>query len=130
MTRNSLFALTAMAVAAMAVTATDASARGTCKKVYLSAQNNTGGTVKIIDLDYHITGYGKKSEPIRNQEIPSGRNWATERNLERADGRSTYITVKYRKRKTKGLGKWSKVQKANSGTSNCYDGAAYTVTLR
>lgn len=128
-TKISLAAV-ALSFAAMALAPSSASAaRSTCKKVYLSAVNKTGGTVKIIDLDYQIKGYGKKSEPIRNQEIPNGRPWATERNLEQASGRKTYIIVKYRERKTKGFGKWSKVKKATSSSSTCTDGKAYTVTL-
>lgn len=129
-TKTALAAI-ALSFAATALAPTTASAsRSTCKKVYLSAVNKTGGTVKIIDLDYHISGYGKKSEPIRNQEIPNNRPWGTERNLEQASGRKTYVVVKYRERKTKGFGKWSKVRKANSSSSTCSDGKSFTVTLR
>ena len=116
--------------AAVAMTAPAHASRNTCKKVYLSAMNNTGDIVKIIDLDYNIRGYGKKSEPIRNQEIPNGRPWAAERNLEQASGRSVSVVVKYRTRKRGGLGKWSKVKRASTGYKNCSDRAAYTVSLR
>jgi hypothetical protein len=104
--------------------------RNTCKKVYMSAQNSTGGVVKVIDLDYDISGYGKKSEPIRNQEIPNGRTWGTERNLEQASGRSVSIIVKYRTKKNKGFGKWSGVKRAVSGYKNCRDGKQYSVVMR
>ena len=133
-TTNTLKTLALAAVAtvvtATAMTAPAHASRNTCKKVYLSATNNTGGTVKIIDLDYNIRGYGKKSEPIRNQEIPNGRPWATERNLEQASGRSVSVIFKYRTRKRGGLGKWSGVKRASTGYKRCNDRTAYTVSLR
>ena len=131
MTKNTFILSLTLVVTGVAIAATPASAsRNTCKKVYLSADNRTGTIAKVIDLDYQISGYGKKSEPIRNQEIPSGRKWGTERNLEQASGRSTYIIVKYRTRKTRGLGKWSKVKKVTSRPRNCHDRTAYNVVMR
>ena len=123
-------ALTAVMVGGVMLAAPAHASRNTCKKVYLSAKNNTGGAVKIIDLDYQISGYGKKSEPIRNQEIPNGRTWGTERNLEQASGRSVAIIVKYRTRKRGGFGKWSKVKRASSRYLSCRDRSSYAVLLR
>jgi hypothetical protein len=132
MNKFALLGLAALGAAAAAVaTPIPADAFvGTCKNVHLGALNHTGGTVKIIDVDYTITGVGKKSEPIRNQQIPQGRHWGAERNLERAAGRATVVTVKYRKRKDGGFGKWSKVHRADSARITCSEGSSYTVTLR
>ena len=125
-------ALGLLTVGAMTPVADDeAHASGACKRVYLSAINRTGGTVKVIDVDYYVGGINRwKSEPTRNQQIPNGANFAFTRNLENAAGRRVAIRVEYRTRKRRGFGKWSKVKRATSPFSTCNSNGSYSVTMR
>ena len=118
----------ASAAAALTMSVVPSYARGTCKDVYVQAVNNTGKRIKVIDMDYVIDGYGTKSEPVRNEEIPAGKPWAKTRNLEQASGRITTIIVKYRVSKS-GFTKWTSVKKAYSTGSVCNSGGSYSLTL-
>ena len=102
-----------------------------CKNVYVSAINKTGATIKIIDMDYYDPAYSKwRSEPTKNQLIPAGRNWQETRRLERVNAKKTYVRIQYRKPKTKGIGKWSKVFTAYSATKTCQNGSNFQIVLR
>lgn len=124
--------LAAAVIAASTMAGTTASeARGICKDVHVAAVNKTGKPVKVIDMHYRISGYGKKSEPIRNTDVPKNRIYTITRNLEKANERKTQIEVLYRVRnKTRGLNQWSGIKRAKSTFQACKRGRAYDVTLK
>lgn len=129
MSCKTLFAFTALAVAGMTA-APLALARGNCRQIFVQAVNKTGKTIKVIDMDYMISGYGRKSEPVPNQIVPRGRIWSMTHNLERANERNTRIIVKYRvKRHDHGPFKWSHVFKKESAFRECKRGRSYSVVL-
>ena len=133
--RYSLSLKSALSVAAVVVAtvvvAGPAHAGKHCKNVYVSAVNLTQSKIKIIDLDYYDPAYQKwRSEPTPNQVIPAGRQWQETRRLEKVNAKQTAIRIKYRKPKTKGFGKWSKVFTAYSTSQVCGKGSIYEVKLR
>jgi len=102
-----------------------------CKNVYVSALNKTGAAIKIVDMDYYDPAYSKwRSEPTKNQIIPAGRNWQETRRLERVNAKNTYVRIEYRKPKTKGIGKWSKIYTAYSARKTCHKGSNFQIILR
>ncbi len=102
-----------------------------CKNVYVSAINKTGAAIKIVDMDYYDPAYSKwRSEPTKNQIIPAGRNWQETRRLERVNAKNTYVRIEYRKPKTKGIGKWSKIYTAYSARKTCHKGSNFQIILR
>ncbi|MFZ7092303.1 hypothetical protein [Primorskyibacter sp. 2E233] len=119
------------AILAMAATvATPSFARGTCKDAYVVATNDTGHKVKVVDMHYQISGYGKKSEPIRNQDIPAGQVFSITRNLERANERNTQVIVVYRVRTDNAhFNKWSGLKRATSDFQECTRNHVYEVSL-
>ncbi len=129
-----MFTKAIFAAALIALTggfATQSEARGTCKSVYVQALNQTGKEIKVIDMHYHITGYGKKSEPVKNSDIPSGRAFTYERNLEKADGRETQIELLYRVRKSnKGFDQWTGIKRIRSAAKTCSDRAVYEMKIK
>jgi hypothetical protein len=128
--RKTISALTVLALVGMTAAATPALARGNCKHVFVQATNKTGKTVKVIDMDYMISGYGLRSEPVKNQVIPVGGVWSITHNLEHANERNTQIIVKYRvQRRTHGLFQWSHVFKQKSSYQQCKMGRSYSVVL-
>lgn len=131
MNSKAIFIAAALATTGVMLGASPAFARGTCKDVYVQATNKTGKTIKVIDMDYELKGYGKKSEPVKNDEIPNNGFWTLSNNLERASGRETRIIVKYRIQKhASGPFKWSKVYKKYSGFQNCASNSTkYYVTI-
>lgn len=111
--------------------ANESHARGTCKSVYVEAPNQTGKEIKVIDMNYYITGYGKKSEPVKNSDIPAGRAFTYERNLEKADGRETQIELLYRVRKShNGFDQWTGIKRIRSAPAVCSDRAIYHINIK
>ncbi len=102
-----------------------------CKKVYISAVNQTGAKIKIIDLDYWDPAYSKwRSEPTRNEIIHHGNVWQETRRLEKVNAKATRVRVQYRKVASKGPFKWSvKVYNAYSTVSTCGKGSSYKVRI-
>lgn len=118
------------ATAFSAMMAGPAAAGNACKQVYLKVVNQTGGSVKIIDLDYWNPATNRyKSEPTRNKVIPNGQPWSDVRSLEQVNARQTWIRIKYRKAKTSGFKKWTKVLKTQSAAAVCGKGSTFQVVL-
>lgn len=128
-----MIAKTIFATALIAITAslaTPGHARGNCKDAYIHAQNQTGGLIKVIDLNFKISGYGKKSEPIRNQDVPAGQPFTVTRNLEHANERQTQVTILYRTRTdNKHFNKWSGIKRASSAFQECKRNRTFNVVL-
>lgn len=105
-----------------------------CKKVHLQVNNQTGKTIKIIDLDYWDTESEKwRSEPVRNTVVKNNRAWQKTRRLEHVHNQNVKIRVEYRKAKWNKFLKrvsWSKKQKYISSPKKCTKYADYTMTLR
>lgn len=119
-----------LAAVIVSTAATPTLARGLCRDVYIEALNNTGKTIKIIDVDYMISGYGMKSEPVKNTDRKNGQYFTLERNLEEANERNTQVIVKYRERtKNKHFNKWSGVKKAKSAYQECKKNKSYRITI-
>lgn len=130
MFRNSILATALIATAATMAAATPGHARGNCKDVYIEAQNNTGALIQVADVHYMISGYGKKSEPVKNQEVPRGGVFSMTRNLERANERQTQIIIKYRvSTGNKVFNKWSPLRTATSSFKECKKNKAFRVSL-
>ncbi len=111
--------------------ATESYAKGTCKDVYVVATNNTGKQIKVIDMNFKMRSYGTKSEPIRNVDIPKNQSFSTTRNLEKAGGRDTKVTVLYRVRKShSGFDQWTGVKKASSGYAICGRYSTYAINIK
>ncbi|MGH1413836.1 MAG: hypothetical protein ACRBB0_10085 [Pelagimonas sp.] len=129
MIAKTIFATAIIALAG--AVATPSHARGNCKDVYVVAENLTGGLIKVIDLNFMISGYGKKSEPIRNQDIPAGQSFSVTRNFEHANERQTQVTILYRTRTdNKHFNKWSGVKRASSEFQECKRHRTFEVDLR
>ncbi len=128
-----MFAKTVFATAIIALAgavATPSHARGNCKDVYVIAHNETGGLIKVIDMNFMISGYGKKSEPIRNVDIPNGQSFSDTRNFEHANERQTQVTILYRTRtNNKHFNKWSGIKRASSAYQECKRNRTFTVDL-
>jgi len=130
MFRKSILATALIAAAATMAAASPSFARGNCKDVYISAQNNTGKLIQVADIHYMISGYGQKSEPLRNVEVPRGRPFTITRNLERANERQTQIIIKYRvSTGNKVFNKWGPLRTAKSSFQECKKHRAYDISL-
>lgn len=108
-----------------------------CKNVHLEVKNTTGQTIEIIDLDYWDSESEKwRSEPIPNETIRNNRTWQANRNLERVNGQSVKIKVKYKHKKkhwNKLLKrwKWKTVKSTHTSSSKtCRRNAEYIMSIR
>ena len=104
-----------------------------CKDVYVKVTNNTGGKVKIIDLDYYDYGLGKKggwrSEPIKNEVIGKNKVWQATRRLENVKAEDTRIRIKYRVKKKVAYS--VKVHKSKkSQKKRCMNGTQFEFNLK
>lgn len=107
----------------------------TCKDVYVQATNQTGGNIKIIDLDYWDDESEKwRSKPVKNEEIKKGLLWQQTFNLQRVNNQDVKIRIEYRKAKwNKLLKKWkwaAKKSKAISSMKKCSRGSQYIMTIK
>ncbi len=119
-----------LAAVIVSTAATPTLARGLCKDFYIEAVNNTGKTIKIIDVDYMISGYGMKSEPVRNTDRRAGQIFTMERTLEEANERNTQVIIKYRERtNNKHFNKWTGVKKAKSNYQECKRNKSYRISI-
>jgi len=129
----------AVAVAAIVATAAwttgpvSAAASEHCKDVYVKVTNNTGGKVKIIDLDYYDYGIGKnggwRSEPIKNEVIGKDKVWQATRRLENVKAEDTRIRIKYRVKKKVAYS--VKVHKSKkSAKKKCINGTQFEFNLK
>ncbi|MGX9356535.1 hypothetical protein ACS3SW_15630 [Roseobacteraceae bacterium S113] len=104
--------------------------RGICKDVYIQAINNTGELIDVVDIDFMVSGYGLKSEPTPNQEVPTGEIFAVTRNLEDANERNTQIIIKYRVATgNKYINKWGPLLKAKSEYQECKENKSFIVKI-
>ncbi len=102
-----------------------------CKKVRISVKNNTGGPVKLFDLDYRDYGSNRKrSENISNRVIANGKSYSWTRNLEGVNNARTHITAQYSRLKSNGKWHVNKYWYANSAASTCKRGKSYQIVLR
>lgn len=77
-----------------------------CRNVHLEVRNQTGKSIKMLDLDYWDTESEKwRSEPVRNEVIKNNHTWQENRNLEFVNNQPVKIRVEYRTLK---WNKWSK----------------------
>ncbi len=117
-------------LATVLISVSPALAGSTCPEVYIEAVNNTGDVIKIIDLDYAISGHGVTSDTIRNSDRQPGQIYSTERNLPHAMARNTQVVVKYRLRAGGAyFDKWSGIRTARSAYQECGPGTNYRISI-
>jgi len=77
-----------------------------CRNVHVEVRNQTGKSIKMVDLDYWDSESEKwRSEPVRNEVIKNGHTWQENRNLEFVNNQPVKLRVEY---KTLKWSKWSK----------------------
>lgn len=107
-----------------------------CRNVHLEVRNQTGKSIKMIDLDYWDSESEKwRSEPVRNEVIKNGHTWQENRNLEFVNNQPVKIRVEYRTLKWhKFSKKWKWAMKKSSLTmknpKTCTKNTDYIISLR
>lgn len=124
------------ALCLLAVLTPDYGYAKSCRNVHLEVKNQTGKSIKMVDLDYWDSESEKwRSEPVRNEVIKNGRTWQENRNLEFVNNQPVKIRVEY---KTLKWHKWSKkwkwaLRKSRFTTRNaktCTKNTEYIISLR
>ncbi|MEL7505612.1 MAG: hypothetical protein AAFN18_24450 [Cyanobacteria bacterium J06554_6] len=110
-------------------TPSEAFFRRSCQDVYLRVQNETGDSIRVIDLDYwDPSSEIWRSEPVSNETIPDGEPWQEERNLEQVDQMNIKVRVEYRI--PDGDDGWSdEIHEEESASAVCNRNSSYTITL-
>ncbi|MFL0355447.1 hypothetical protein ACI5KX_03120 [Erythrobacter sp. GH1-10] len=90
----------ALAATAAFGAAAPAMAGNTCKNVAIEFTNDTGGKIKIVDIDYWDPAKGRnggwRSIYVRNEKLSPGVTWDETRNLRRVNQRQTKLRIEYR----------------------------------
>lgn len=118
--------LIAATVATAALGAAPAFAKS-CKDVQINMDNQSGQTIKIVDIDYQYGGrWGSEATPnfILHDDATASR----ERNLERARGETTRVWVEYKMHKPRGG--WGRKVGVFSDAQTCANGAIFDVVLK
>lgn len=99
-----------------------------CKDVRIQATNQTGGTIKIVDIDFYDYKQDRwRSKFTSNRAVAPGRVWWWKTKLQKVDGDETRLRIQYRKRNGAG---WSKVQNHLTPKFRCQKGTSISASIR
>lgn len=99
-----------------------------CKDVSIEAFNRTGGTIKIVDVDFYDFQQDLwRSKVTRNRDVASGQVWQWKTKLQKVGGDQTRLRIQYRKRKGNG---WSGVFNHLTPEIRCRKGTRISTSIR